>query len=121
MTQQIEPRRTTNGGRVLDHVVAWTLYVIQLLVEAVLAVFALFSVFMTDSCGSVADEPAVCDTNYFGAVLFSYWAILAVAVFAVPVILVICIKRGKLLWPWALGALVVLAVLTALFVALMTR
>lgn len=105
----------------LDQVVAWSLYAIQLLSEVLLALFALTSVFMTDSCGSVEDEPAVCDSGYFATVLLGYWAILALAAVAVPIVLVVCTRKERLLWPWALGSLVLLGGLTVAFVMLMTR
>lgn len=100
---------------------AWVLYVLQLLGSAVLALLAITSVFMTDSCGSVADEPAVCDTNYFGAVLFGYWIALAVLLVLVPIAIIRASRRGQATWLRAIGGLVVTAALTVAFVMLMVR
>lgn len=100
---------------------AWVIYVVQLLGSAVLALFAITSVFMTDSCGSVADEPAVCDTNYFGAVLFGYWIALAVLLVLVPIAIIRSSRRGQAAWLRAVGGLVVTAALTVAFVMLMVR
>lgn len=111
--------RTTRSGTAA----AWVIYVLQLLGSAVLALLAVTSVFMTDSCGSVsaADEPAVCDTTYFGSVLFGYWIALAVLLVLVPVAIVRASRRGQLTWVRALGGLVLAAALTVLFVVLMVR
>lgn len=120
MSQSVE-QSPTKRGRSSDRVVAWLLYVVQLLIEAVLALLALTSVFMTDSCGTNADDPAVCNMAYFGTVFFGYWVILAVAAIGVPILLVVRTRQGRLLWPWAFGSLVTLAGLTVVFVMLMTR
>ena len=104
-----------------SNVAAWLLYGLQLLGDLVLALFAVTSVFMTDSCGSVADEPAVCDAGYFGVVLLSYWAILAVLVVSVPIVIVVAGRRGRSAWAWPLAAIVVSAIMTVLFVMLKSR
>ncbi|KAA1380293.1 hypothetical protein [Aeromicrobium fastidiosum] len=100
---------------------AWVIYVLQLLLSAVLALLAITSVFMTDSCGSVSDEPAVCDTDYFGAVLFGYWIALAVLLVLVPIAIVRASRRGRPAWLRALGGIVVTVALTVGFVMLMVR
>jgi len=100
---------------------AWLLYVVQLLGAAVLALLAITSVFMTDSCGSVANEAAVCNTGYFGSVLFGYWAALALLAVIVPILIVKAARRGKSPAGRALGGLLLTAALTVLFVALMVR
>ena len=100
---------------------AWVLYVLQLLGSAVLALLAITSVFMTDSCGSVDDEPLVCNTGYFGAVLFGYWIGLAVLLVVVPIAIVRASRRGKATWPWPLSAIVIAAAGTVLFVFLMVQ
>lgn len=111
--------RTTRSGTAA----AWVIYVLQLLGSAVLALLAITSVFMTDSCGSVsaADEPAVCDTTYFGSVLFGYWIALAVLLVVVPIAIVRASRRGQATWVRALGGLVLAGALTVLFVVLMVR
>ena len=100
---------------------AWVLYVLQRLLSAVLALLAITSVFMTDSCGSVSDEPAVCDTDYFGAVLFGYWIALAVLLVLVPIAIVRASRRGRSAWLRALGGIAVTVALTVGFVMLMVR
>ncbi|MBD8608436.1 hypothetical protein IFT73_16390 [Aeromicrobium sp. CFBP 8757] len=111
--------RTSRSGTA----VAWVLYVLQVLGSALLALFAITSVFMTDSCGSVsaADEPAVCNTSYFGTVLFGYWIALAVLLVLVPIVIVRSSRRGQAAWVRALGGLVLAGALTVLFVVLMVR
>jgi hypothetical protein len=102
---------------------AWIIYVLQLLGSALLALLAITSVFMTDSCGSVsaADEPAVCDTTYFGSVLVGYWIALAVLLVLVPIAIVRASRQGRAAWARALGGLVLAGALTVLFVVLMVR
>ncbi|MCW2839891.1 MAG: hypothetical protein JWR55_1374 [Aeromicrobium sp.] len=100
---------------------AWVIYVLQVLGSAVLALFAITSVFMTDSCGSVADEPAVCDTGYFGSVLFGYWIALGVLLVLVPIAIVRASRRGRAAWLRAVAGIVVAGALTVLFVVLMIR
>ena len=100
---------------------AWIIYVLQLLVSVALALLAITSVFMTDSCGSVSDEPAVCDTDYFGAVLFGYWIALAVLLMVVPIAIVRASRRGRSAWLRGLSGIVVTAALTIGFVMLMVR
>ncbi|RYJ02000.1 MAG: hypothetical protein EON52_20420 [Actinomycetales bacterium] len=100
---------------------SWSLYVVQLLASAVLALLAVTSVFMTDSCGSVDDEPRVCDMGYFGSTLVGYWVLLVVLVVVVPLVIVRTTHRDRASWPWALLGLAALAAVTVLFVFLMTR
>lgn len=122
MTQQPAPAKTESpAGRVVDHVVAWSLYAVQLLGEAFLAFFALMSVMMTGSCGIPSQDAAICNVGYFGAVLFGYWGVLVVAAIAMPIVLIVRSHRRRLLWPWALGSLLLLVALTVVFVFLMTR
>ena len=100
---------------------AWILYVLQLLGSAVLALLAITSVFMTDSCGSVQDEPAVCDTTYFGSVLFGYWIALAVLLVIVPIAIVRASRGGRPPGLRPRAGLVVAGGLTVAVVALMVR
>jgi hypothetical protein len=111
---------TTRPGRT-GTVLSWVVYAGQVLASAVLALLAITSVFMTDSCGSVADEPAVCDTGYFGAVLIGYWIGLAALLVLVPIGIVHASRRGRSAALRALAGIVVAAVMTILFVVLMTR
>jgi hypothetical protein len=97
------------------------LYVLQLLGSAALALLAITSVFMTDSCGSVQDEPAVCDTTYFGSVLVGYWVALALLLVIVPIAIVRAARRGRAPWLRALAGIVVAGALTVAFVLLMVR
>lgn len=114
MTATSTPQRS---GTVL----AWLLYAVQLLGSGVLALLAITSVFMTDSCGSVADEPAVCDTGYFGTVLLGYWVALFVLLVIVPVAIVRASRAGRAAGLRAFAGLVLAGGLTVLFVVLMTR
>lgn len=100
---------------------AWIVYAVQFLASAVLALLAITSVFMTDSCGSVDDEPAVCNTTYFGTVLIGYWIVLAALLVIVPFLIVRASRRGQSAGLRAFAGLVLAAVLTVAFVALMVR
>jgi hypothetical protein len=116
MTDTRTPRRS---GTTL----AWIVYVVQLLGSALLAVLAITSVFMTDSCGSVpaADEPAVCDGNYLGGVLFGYGFVLAVLLVLVPIAIVRASRRGRSAAARAVVGLLLAGALTVLFVVLIVR
>ena len=114
MTSTTAPERSGTA-------LAWTQYALQFLVSAALAMLAITSVFMTDSCGSVDDEPAVCNTSYFGAVLVGYWIALAVLLMAVPIAIVRASRRGRSAGLRALGGIVLAGALTVAFVLLMTR
>jgi len=111
-----EAVRTRSGSAA-----AWLLYVLQLLGSGLLGLLAITSVFMTDSCGSVADEPAVCDTGYLGSVLIGYWIALALLLVLVPIAIVRSSRRGQASWLRALGGLVLAGVLTVAFVLLVLR
>ena len=108
-------------GTVVDRVVSWILVVLLVAAALVLGFFSVFSVFATDSCGTSSDDPAVCDTAYFSAVLFGYWALLAVLTVGTVVMAVLGTVRRRRIWPWALGGPVVMAGGTAVFIALMSR
>jgi hypothetical protein len=112
---------TITAPRRSGTVLAWLIYAAQWVASVVLALLAITSVFMTDSCGSVADEPAVCDTGYFGAVLIGYWIGLAALLVLVPIGIVHASRRGRSAALRALAGIVVAAVMTILFVVLMTR
>ncbi|MCW2770302.1 MAG: hypothetical protein JWR27_1735 [Aeromicrobium sp.] len=111
---------TTRPGRT-GTALSWVVYTGQVLASAVLALLAITSVFMTDSCGSVADEPAVCNTGYFGAVLIGYWVGLAVLLVLVPIGIVRASRRGRSPLLRALAGIVLAGIGTVLFVILMTR
>jgi len=110
-----------NGSRTADIVVAWMLYGLQLGAEAMLAVFWMMSVMMTDSCGSVAEELKVCDGAYFATWFFAYAAVLAIAAIATPIAILLAGRNGRWRWPWPALAIVLLAGATAGYVFLFTR
>ncbi|RYJ00183.1 MAG: hypothetical protein EON52_24220 [Actinomycetales bacterium] len=116
MNQSVEHR-----PRPVDRTVSWSLYVVQLLASVLLGLLAVTSIFMTDSCGSVDDEPAVCNIGYFGSTLFGYWFVLVVLAVVVPLAVVRTTHSGRASWPWALLGLAATAAATVLFVVLMTR
>lgn len=99
----------SGSSRSADTVVAWVLYGLQLAGELALAPLWLMSVMMTDSCGSVADEPAVCNLTYFTTGWFAFAGLLVAAAVATPVAIVVAGKRGKRRWKWpviVIGALI---------------
>ena len=113
--------RDSNASRTADSVVAWVLYALQLAGEAVLVLFWLMSVMMTDPCGSVVDEPRVCDSTYFATWFFAYAAILAVAALATPIAIIVAGRRQAKRWPWPILAIVLLVAASAGYVALFSR
>jgi hypothetical protein len=100
---------------------AWALYALQLLGELVLAPFWMMSVMMIDSCGSVADEPRVCNAAYFASGFFGFAAVLVLAAVAVPIAIVVAGHRGGRRWVWPAGAIVGLGLAAVGYVWLMTR
>ncbi|HUP99465.1 MAG TPA: hypothetical protein VM093_03310 [Aeromicrobium sp.] len=99
-------------SRTADAVVAWLLYALQVAGELFLGMFWVMSVMMTDSCGSVVDEPRVCDGQYFATWFFAYAAALAVGLLATPVAIVVAGRMGKPRWPWPVLVIVLLAAAT---------
>ncbi len=114
MIQPVAPQRS-------NQLVAWLLYIPQLLLDLILGAFGITSVFMTDSCGSVGDEPAVCNTSYFGAVLFGFWFALLALIIVIPITIVLSARRGGRAWLWPVAGIVASIALVVIFVALMTR
>jgi len=99
--------------RTADIVVAWVLYALQLAGEAMLALFWLFSVMMTDSCGSVPVELRVCDGAYFATWFFAYAAILVAAALATPIAIVVAGRIGSRRWWWPVLMIVLLIAASA--------
>lgn len=100
---------------------AWLLYVLQLGGEALLAPLWLMSVMAGDSCGSVIDEPRVCDGNYFVTWFFGYAGVLLVAAVATPIAIVIAGRRGRWRWPWPVVAIALLVAATVVYVYALSR
>ena len=109
------------GGRAFDRFMSWILYALHLCGVALLSFFALIGVMMTDSCGGVAGDAAVCNVGYLGAVLFGYWGMLALSVVTIPIAIIVKTRKGRRSWTWVLTAMLTVAALTVLFVMLMTR
>jgi len=114
MSQSVAPQRS-------NQLVAWLLYIPQLLLDPVLGVLGIFSAFATDSCGSVDPEPAVCDGDYFSTVLFSFWFALFALIVVVPILIVVSALRGGRPWIWPLIGGFLSIVLVVVFFALMSR
>lgn len=101
--------------------IAWLLYALQLAGEAVLVLFWLMSVMMTDSCGSVSDELRVCDSTYFATWFFAYAAVLAVVAVTTPVAIIVAGRRQAKRWPWPVLAIALLVAASAGYVVLFSR
>jgi hypothetical protein len=114
MSQSVAPQRS-------NQLVAWLLYIPQLLLDLVLGILGIFSVFATDSCGAVADEPAVCDGDYFSTVLFSFWFALFALIVVVPILIVVSALRGGRPWVWPLLGGFLSIVLFVAFLLMMSR
>jgi len=117
----VSTTRDPNGSRTADVVVAWVLYAVQLAGQAVLAPFWLMSVMMTDSCGSVADEPAVCNGTYFMAWWSAYAVFLVGAALFTPIAIIVAGRRGNNRWKWPVLVVVVVVAATVGYVSIMTR
>jgi hypothetical protein len=117
------PRPASNAGRTVDRTLSWILFVLQVLGTLVLAIVSIFTIFTTDSCGSrtSATAPAVCDSDYFGAVLIGYWISLVVLVVATLIAIIVATARAAAVWPWAIGGVVLTFVATIVFFVLITR
>ena len=121
----VDPSGTTSGARersrASDAVVSWVLYGLQLAGEALLAPFWLMSVMMTDSCGSVVDEPSVCDSTYFATFFVGFAWLLVLAAVATPIAIIVAGRTGKPQWPWPVLSIVLLTAATAGYVYAFTR
>jgi len=113
--------RDLSGSRTADVVVAWALYGLQLAGQAVLAPVWLMSVMMTDSCGSVAEEPAVCNVTYFMTWWIAYAAFLLGAALFTPIAIIVAGRRGNNRWKWPVLVILVVAAATVGYVFIMTR
>jgi hypothetical protein len=112
---------TAESARTGDVVVAWLLYAAQVAGQSFLGVFWLMSVMMTDSCGSVIDEPKVCDGDYFATWFFAYAVVLVIAVIATPIAIIVAGRRGKPRWPWPILMIVLLVAASAGYMYAFTR
>ncbi|MFL6088880.1 MAG: hypothetical protein ACJ71Z_01935 [Aeromicrobium sp.] len=108
-------------SRSADTVIAWVLYALQLVGELALAPLWLMSIMMTDSCGSVADEPAVCNLTYFTTGWFAFAGLLVAAAVVTPVAIVVAGKRGNRRWKWPVIVIAALVAGTVAFVYAFTR
>ncbi len=104
-----------------DKIAAWVLYALQLAFEFLLLLLSAFSVMATDPCGTGVDEPKVCDGYYFATALYGFWIALIVAAIAVPLLIVSAGRHGKRRWTRPLLAIVVLAILTVAYVAVISQ
>jgi hypothetical protein len=104
-----------------DTISAWLLYVIQLAIEAVLFMFAVFSVMMSDGCGTGVDELRICSGQYFTVIFYSYLLVLLAAAIAVPVMIVSAGRRGKLRSLRPTGGIIVLVVVTVVYIGLVSQ
>ena len=104
-----------------DKVAAWILYALQLAIEGVLFLFSLFSVMATDPCGTGVDEPRICSGYYFTAAFYGYWLVLLVTALAVPLLIQSAGRHGKLRWLRPVAAIVVLAIATVVYIALLSQ
>ncbi len=121
MTEPLAGTQPSTDGHGFDSTTSWVLYALHLCAVALLSLFALMGVMMTDSCGSVSTDLTICNGNYLAAVLFGYWGFLAFSVVAIPIAIIVATRKGRRSWTWALGGIVVTALVTVLFVKLMLR
>lgn len=103
-----------------DKVVAWLLYVLQLVFELFLFIFLVFSVMAGDSCGSgVEPELRVCSGSYFATIFFGFGFALVLAALAVPVLIVIAGRLGWHRWLMPVLGVVFLVVATVAYFLLL--
>jgi len=110
-----------SDGRSADTVAAWVLYALQLAGQVVLAALWLMSIMMTDSCGSVADEPAVCNIYYFMTWWIAYAAFLVGAAVFTPIAIVVAGRRGNNRWKRPVLVILVVVATTVGYISVMTR
>lgn len=88
----------------------------------VLGLFSVFTVMATDSCGTgIADEPAVCNSDYMASILLGYWAALVAVPVLALIVSTVAMARHRLAWPYAAAGLLGLAVVTVAYGVLLTR
>ncbi|MGI9084653.1 MAG: hypothetical protein ACR2FE_05100 [Aeromicrobium sp.] len=109
------------GEGTADKVAAWLLYVLQLAFEAVLLLFAVFSVMMSDGCGTGVDELRICSGQYFTVIFYSYLLVLVATALAVPLMIRSAGHRGRLRWLRPVGGIVLLAIVTVAYVVLVSQ
>ena len=100
---------------------SWILYVVQVLVTLLVGFISIFAVFATDSCGTGATDAKVCDSDYFASVLVGYWIALVALLVCTLIALIVATAARRLLWPWAVGGLIVTGAATVAFLVLMSR
>jgi hypothetical protein len=100
---------------------AWAVYCVQMVLSGGMALVGLIPIVFSDSCGSVSDEPAVCDTTYAGTVLITYWIVLALLLVLVPFAIVRASRRGQSAGRRALLGLGLSVIAYVVFFALLTR
>jgi uncharacterized membrane protein len=100
---------------------AWTVYGVQIVLSAGMAMVGLIPIVFSDSCGSVADEPAVCNMTYAGTMLIVYWIVLALLLVLTPFAIVRASRRGQSAGRRAFVALGLSTIAYFVYMALMTR
>jgi uncharacterized BrkB/YihY/UPF0761 family membrane protein len=108
-------------GNTVDRTLSWILYVLQVLGSLGMGIVSIFSIFLTDSCGTGGTVPMVCDSDYFGSVIIGYWIALVVLVVATPILMVIATTTRRAVWPWAVGGSVLSVIATVVFFVLISR
>ena len=112
---------TETGEGTGDKIAAWVLYGLQLAFEFLLLLLSAFSVMATDPCGTGVDEPRVCDGYYFATAFYGFWLALLIAAIAVPVLIVSAGRRGKRRWTRPVVGIVILAILTVVYIGLVSQ
>lgn len=100
-----------------DKIVAWLLYVLQLVYQLVLFIFLIFSVMAGDACGTGVAEPRICTGVYFAVIFYGFAAVLLVAAVAVPVLILRARRRR---WLRPLLGMVALTVAAVVYIGLVT-
>lgn len=125
VTEQLSPGTAAgsprSAGRTIDLVTTLLLLALMLGGAAVLGLFSLMSVMATDSCGTGGPDAAICDGNYFAVVLLGYWAVLVGVPVLATVASAVRLTRRRLAWPYAVGGLLGLVLVTIVYVLLLTR
>ena len=115
------PRPPARQGNTVDRTLSWILYVLQVLGSLAMGLVSIFSIFLTDSCGTGGTVPMVCDSDYFGSVIIGYWIALVVLVVATPIAMVVATTTKRAVWPWAVGGSALSVIATVVFFVLISR
>ena len=112
---------TDTGEGTGDKIVAWLLYLLQLVYELMLFILLIASVMAGDSCGSGAGgiaEPRVCSGVYFATIFYGFAFVLVIGAITTPVLIA---KASRRRWLRPVLSVVVLTIFAVVYVGLVSQ